>query len=79
MKILLTLIIMTLVISGCSTMDTAKFAVSHAVERYCSLPEMSRAVARQGFDSVITPNSIKVTCIEHFYISSEWCYVRKRI
>lgn len=62
MKKLLILIMATLVLSGCSTMDTAKFAVSHAVERYCSLSQGARIVARSSFDEVITPNAIKVTC-----------------
>jgi hypothetical protein len=58
------IILTTVILTGCSTMDTAKLAASHAVTKYCSIPAGARSLAREELDKAIEPNSIKVTCSE---------------
>ena len=51
-------------ISGCSTIDTIKLTASHAVNKYCSVPEAGRSALRRGLNESLAPHSIKVTCGE---------------
>jgi uncharacterized protein YceK len=51
-------------ISGCSAIDTIKLTASHAVNKYCSVPETGRNALRIDLNESLAPHSIKVTCGE---------------
>jgi hypothetical protein len=52
------------VLIGCSKVDTIKMAASHAVERYCSIPDQARKTVREQLSKAIQPNYIEVGCAE---------------
>jgi|SaaInlStandDraft_2_1057019.scaffolds.fasta_scaffold164962_2 hypothetical protein len=62
MKKILLLLLLSLITAGCSTLDTAKIAASHAVSKYCEIPESARGLAREQLANAVSPNSIKVSC-----------------
>ncbi|MAZ56869.1 hypothetical protein CL653_03690 [bacterium] len=54
---------------GCSGLETVKVAADHMVSKYCSTPELSRAALRKEVATVLEPNSVTVHCappVVHF-------------
>jgi hypothetical protein len=61
--ILLALIILPLLLTGCMPRIIAETA-NVAVSKYCKIPSAGRTAVRKVVDSAVRPNRIEISCAE---------------
>lgn len=60
MKGALALVLLVFALQGCTVIQATRYSV----ERYCSLPEVSRKVTRAAVAKALTPNRVEIACYD---------------
>ena len=61
MKIV-SLLLLTMLLYGCSAVSIVSSSASYAVSKYCEVPQSGRQAIRKAVAKSISPNSIVINC-----------------
>lgn len=56
------LLLLTLMLYGCSAVSVVSSSASYAVSKYCEVPVVGRKAIRKAVAKSISPNSIVINC-----------------
>lgn len=55
-------VVLALLMSGCTAVKTTELVLSEVVADYCKAPEAGRAIIQSRVHAVLEPNTIKIVC-----------------
>lgn len=56
------LLIVAILLTGCTAVKTTELVISEVVSDYCKAPMNGRALIQQRVQSILQPNTIKIIC-----------------